>query len=486
VYKIRRKMIYDNNEGNNLTEIVEKIKDAILVLNENGRIVFANPKACDMFGKNPDELLFSDFGHFIATDKSIEINIENPKKGTIIAEVLTSEIVWKGKKAWLASLRDITDRINQEEKIKYIGLHDNLTGVYNRAYFDEEIKRFDTQRKLPISLIMVDINNLKLINDALGHVTGDLMIIETANILKKHARGEDFIARYGGDEFIIFLPETDEDDAESIIKRILNNLQNKKTVSVPLSISTGCATKNDTSQEITGVLRLADKRMYSDKLQKKCKNSEEMLIYMKKRLRERDDMNIKHCKRLMQMVRNFAEYINLPEPAQKSLENVARLHDIGKIVLPKEVIQKKEKLTEKELENAREYPEVGHRILSSLYGYKHIADDILHQHEKWDGTGYPYGLRGEDIPVNSRIISILNTYDILSNGCPYKGKMSFTDSLREVRKNTGKQFDPVLADKFINFLKTQESREYIKSEDFSINNISYIRLFFKIRGTFII
>ena len=155
-------------------------------------------------------------------------------------------------------LIDITERKKTEEKIKYLSFHDYLTGIYNRAFFEEELHRLDTERQLPITLVIGDVNGLKIINDAFGHERGDELLIKIAKILKESFRSEDIVARCGGDEFNIILPKSNQWDTLKIVERINEKLRAESTQLMPLSVSFGLATKEDNSQEIDGLIKIAE------------------------------------------------------------------------------------------------------------------------------------------------------------------------------------------------------------------------------------
>ena len=166
----------------------------------------------------------------------------------------------------LCMIEDITERKQKEEEILYLSYYDQLTGLYNRRYYEEELKRIDTARNLPITVVMADVNGLKLINDALGHLVGDQLLKKVAGIIKKECRADDIIARIGGDEFVILLPKTDSIEAEKIIKRISSVISKEKINCINCSASFGYATKKVLSEDITHIYMHAEDWMYKHKL----------------------------------------------------------------------------------------------------------------------------------------------------------------------------------------------------------------------------
>ncbi|OEG62745.1 GGDEF domain-containing protein [Halanaerobium congolense] len=166
----------------------------------------------------------------------------------------------------IIAANDISREKEIEKNLKYFSFHDELTNLYNRRYFENEIKRLDTKRKLPISIIIADLNGLKIINDSYGHKKGDEILIQASQILKESLREEDILARYGGDEFAVLLPNTTKETAEKINKRIKEKCKKINNNPIPISIALGEATKEKPEQDIKEILKKADDKMYKDKL----------------------------------------------------------------------------------------------------------------------------------------------------------------------------------------------------------------------------
>jgi len=343
----------------------------------------------------------------------------------------------------------------KETNIRYISFHDQLTGLYNRHFLEEEMKRLDTQRQLPISIIMADINGLKLVNDTYGHSTGDEMIKTAANILERVCRKEDIIARWGGDEFVILSPQTTEKTALEICKRIHDKYSKTYVKDVPISISSGTASKNHTDNDLKEVLKEAEDNMYKKKLTESRSGKSGVLKALLKTLEEKSYEKEAHPRRMQNLALKIGKRIGISDSELSRLGLVITLHDVGKIIVPEEILTKKSTLTEDEWEIIKKHPETGYRIARSTEDFAHVAEDILSHHEHWDGTGYPRGLKGEEIPLLARITAIADAYEVMTNGRPYKKTMSHEEVVAELKRCAGNQFDPKLMETFLSVLKRE-------------------------------
>ncbi|MCJ7541154.1 MAG: diguanylate cyclase, partial [Desulfobacterales bacterium] len=349
-------------------------------------------------------------------------------------------------------LNDITLRKKKERRLHYQSYHDSLTNIYNRSYFEEEIKRMDTERQFPISIIIGDINGLKLVNDTFGHIEGDKLIKNIAKILKKNLRHEDVLSRWGGDEFAIILPKTTSKYANNIMKRIKENCKKVRINVMPVSISLGTATKTRKTENIINVVREAENIMYEYKLSEDKSARSSIISSLQKALEERDFETEEHSIRMAQLSVLIGKRIKLDENKLNELKLLAALHDIGKISITDSIILKPGKLTTSEWKQVKKHPEVGYRIAQSSSDLSRISLGILHHHERWDGNGYPDGLKGENIPLISRIIAIVDAYDAMTNNRPYREAISKKEASIEIKKCAGKQFDPKISLQFLKII----------------------------------
>ena len=293
-----------------INSLMEKIPESIFFKDMRSSFIRIN-KACakkfglkdpkeaigktdfDIFSKEHAQQAYDDEQKIIATCKPI-IDVEERETFEDKPDkwASTTKLPLYNEKGELVGTfgitRDITEKKKAEEKIRYLSFHDTLTGLYNRAYFDEELKRLDTERQLPMTIVMGDVNGLKLLNDAYGHDKGDLLLKKISAILQESFRKEDITSRWGGDEFITILPKTSTKDTTSIIKRIKEKCRKRSTADMPLSISLGVSTKKSPSEDIEKTLKEAEDKMYKNKISESESANETFINSFKRKLRKRD------------------------------------------------------------------------------------------------------------------------------------------------------------------------------------------------------
>lgn len=360
-----------------------------------------------------------------------------------ITSVLLSMVLFKQ--------RDM-DHMNVE--LEHLSTHDYLTGLYNRSFMESEFKKLDTKENYPISIIIGDVNGLKLVNDSFGHKSGDDLLIRISSILKE-AFPNNSVARWGGDEFVIILPKTNENKVDKLCSRTMNIFKEASNSVIPPSISLGHSTKNRQIQNIEETLNEAEEMMYRVKLQegKSVRNS--MINTLETTLYEKSLETEQHATHMSKWGALLAEAMGCDTSTINEISLLSRLHDIGKIGISDRILLKDKKLNASEWVEIKKHPEIGYRILNSVHELSHIAEDVLHHHERWDGKGYPKGLSKEDIPLNSRIISIVDAFEVMINGRPYKKAMTMKEALEEIKRCAGSQFDPNISKEFCKIVENK-------------------------------
>ncbi|ACA55963.1 GGDEF domain-containing protein [Clostridium botulinum] len=370
--------------------------------------------------------------------------------GTLLpVEVMMTTILHNGEKVFHSLCRDIRERKEMENKLEYLSYHDQLTGLYNRRFFENELKRLDVEENLPLTIVMADVNGLKLVNDSFGHAAGDELLKKVSEIIKKGCRYNDIIARLGGDEFVILLPKTDIYETEQIVKNI-NALALKETVSaVNISISFGYGTKKKEEEKIEEILKKAEDYMYKKKLFESPSMRGKTIGAIISTLHEKNKREEEHSHRVSMLCQDMGHALGLTESETEELKTIGLLHDIGKIAIEENILNKSEELTDDEWQEIKRHSEIGYRILNTVNDMLEISEYVLYHHERWDGKGYPKGLKGEEIPLQSRIITIIDAYDAMTSQRSYRSALPEESAIEELKINAGTQFDPDLVRIFI-------------------------------------
>ncbi|MGM0367790.1 MAG: diguanylate cyclase [Actinomycetota bacterium] len=437
-----------------------------------GKYIQVNKTACERYGYSKDEFLNLtplDILDNSSKEKLVFIRnrlisdghytydmVHKLKDGTkMLVEVNSRIFKWQSEDVVMSIVRDITARKKAEDEIKYLSFHDKLTGLYNRDYFEEEIKRLDTRRQLPLCIIMGDVNGLKLINDAFGHTEGDKLLKLAASILEDCLREEDIIARWGGDEFAVLLPRTTRNTTNFLIKRIKDRLLVENKSRIPLSISLGLSIKTKVYQNMNKKLAEAENDMYRVKLAESKEVSTSIIYTLKNSLKDKLGLQASFDHTVAELALKLGKKIKLSGHSLAKINLISSFYDIGMVSISGELVESKKKLSRQEWNLIKKHTEIGYHICIASPQLSHIAFDVLSHHEHWNGGGYPQGLKGENIPIVARIIAIVEAYQKMKKGTPYKAPMKKPSIIKELKKGAGEQFDPNLVYNFIQIIKEE-------------------------------
>ncbi len=357
---------------------------------------------------------------------------------------------------------DITETKKQYSQIQFMNNHDFMTGLYNRKYYEEAKEKIDQQNNMPVSVIVADINGVRMINDAFGHAEGDRMIIETGKIIKSCCRDEDILARTGGDEFSILLLNTDKKCAYERMRTIVRAFEtyNQRITDKAryINLAIGFGIKQTPEKSINVAEKEAEEAMHKRKieeamhkrkiLERKSYHSA-ILSSVTATMFARSQETEEHAERMLVYCRMIGEKMKLSPKDMSDIELFAILHDIGKVGIDDRILNKPGKLDEDEWIVMRKHPEIGYRIAMSTPGLESIADYILSHHERWDGKGYPRGQQEKEIPLLSRILAVVDAYDAMTEDRVYRKAMSKEEAVNEIKDKAGTQFDPYVAKLFL-------------------------------------
>jgi len=364
---------------------------------------------------------------------------------------------------------------------------DSVTGLLNHRAIHQRLDRALEQAKKQsrsLSIIMMDMDNFKLFNDTYGHPIGDQVLKQVGKALSEVCRPEAILGRYGGDEFIVVLPDTGPDQALGIAQEIREKTDlsgfaraNEDRV-VPVTLSFGIASFPSDSVNRHELLMIADRNLYAAKDcdERIAATTEAQRVSRKLRgegsfavldalvtaVDNEDRYTRRHSADVTEYALWIADGLGLSEETMRQIRIGGLLHDVGKIGVPDEILRKPGRLTPEEREIVQRHSWIGGLIVSAVGGMEGLVDAVRTHHERWDGEGYPNQLRGEEIPLVGRIISVADAFSAMTSDRPYRGCLSWQAALDEVLANRGTQFDPSIVDLFVRL--THERRASISDE----------------------
>lgn len=346
-------------------------------------------------------------------------------------------------------VRNAIDLMNRTKHIVHLSRIDSLTGLYNRAYFKSHLKKTSLMNQLPASIMMADINGLKMANDAYGSELGDRFLIALAGTLKEVFPENAVIARWGGDEFAVYLQDTEKCAIETYAKTIRKRFGVVEYNGLKLSMACGWDMVYDAEQDLSKSLINAEDVMFRNKVLEDVSIRSSMIGTILHTLHEKNPREEAHSRRVSDACCKLCAALKFSDEEIQEVRIIGLLHDIGKIAIDEHILNKPGYLTQAQWMEIRRHPEIGYRLLSSSPGMKAYADAILCHHERIDGNGYPNHLKGDDIPLHARILSIADSYDAMTCERTYRPMISVEEAAAELLANAGTQFDSILTEVFI-------------------------------------
>lgn len=355
-------------------------------------------------------------------------------------------------------VRDITQYKRVSQRIQYLHRHDELTGLYNREYLTQVLNEHINESKTAIGIVLFDIDNLEILNRAFNHSAGDEAIKTAVEIIKKRAQDDYIVFRYGGDEFVAFTTIEDEAALKTFAREVELDFSAQAVNQISLTITSSIALKHEHEGDKESILVDAEKTLYERKVVQMDSSHIQTLKGILALLSEKYAYEKTHSERVSQLAQTLAEAMGLSDLQVEEAKVSAMFHDIGKIGIPDAILGKPSKLSDEEFETIKQHSVIGHRILSATAPKTPMCTNVLHHHERFNGKGYPEGLQGYDIPLISRIIMVVDAFEAMTSRREYSDAMKTEAAIEEIIAHKGTQFDPDIAEVFINeVLKEEES-----------------------------
>lgn len=470
IEKANKVLQYERDKAKMYLDVMAMI---LVVLDKDGNISLINNAGCKLLNDKEENLIGKNwFENYIPEEKIDEIKavfnrvisnkVDFPRTYENVLSLDNGEerlMKWNNSVlldinseaiGLLSFGEDITKIKKYEDNLIRLGYYDSLTGVSNRRFYEENLEKIDIEDNYPLTIVMADINGLKLVNDAFGHQAGDELLIAAADAILDCCREEDVLSRIGGDEFVVIMPNSDEKTAEKLIDDVHNKIKKTSIEGIELSISFGYKTKSDQFEDIQETYRSAEDSMYREKLLEIPSMRSGAIDTIVAALYEKDKNSEIHSRTVSALSEKLAIACGMKRLDVAEVKTAGLLHDIGKIIIPSDIINKVGSLSKTEYNIIKGHSEIGFRILNSTSDMRSISNIVLNHHERWDGKGYPRNIKGLDIPLKSRIISITDAFDAMTSKRTYQKIRSKEAALEEIIRNSGSQFDPEIVEIFKN------------------------------------
>ncbi|HKL42791.1 MAG TPA: HD domain-containing phosphohydrolase [Clostridia bacterium] len=450
--------------------IINVLPDIIFIYNEKGDFIDCQTNdesslfidKSEFIGKNMADILPKDVsikgleciartlesGELENFEYFLIINDKTRYFETRMVKSSTNEVV--------AIVRDITDQKKEQKKIIDLSYKDQLTGLYNRRYLEEYMHTINSKEFLPVALLMIDVNGLKLTNDAFGHLIGDKLLKAIAYRLKKVSPKDSLLFRIGGDEFVVIIRNYNYKQSVKLVDKIHETVEKIELDNIIVSVSIGYKTRELMETPMRDIFIEAENHLYRKKLVESQSMRNQTIQVILKTLNEKNQREKRHSDHVSKLSKKIGEKMGFTLQVVKEIEMAGLLHDIGKIAVREDILNKPEQLTPSEYNEIKKHSESGYQILKSVDKYSSIADDILYHHERMDGKGYPNGLKGEEIPVVSRIIAVADAYEAMVSDRAYRKGKSHDYAISELKRFSGTQFDPEIVNVFLTLFKEND------------------------------
>lgn len=467
VYSLNQQLRKDLNASK---LVLQSISEGICVIDNEDTIVFSNDlfsslhhlDETEIVGENVYQFLKKHYSEIEGTKwykqmvdaiegknsiKHLMIPKELNSYGEVVNEYYINVIENKGLKSSVIVVKNIENQLNYERSLLKLSYTDNLTGVMNRRALTRYLDALESDKVTPLGIVFVDIDGTKFINDSFGHQKGDEIILNLSYIMSNAVKKYGTLARYDGDEFVGVIHNASSDLLDTITERIYEEVSRIEVNSLQMAVSCGYSI-TDSLIDMDEVIKTAENNMYIDKNSSNNSMRNNPIDTIINTLHEKDEYSEQHSKSVAEISTLIAKSLNLPMNEVKEITSAALLHDIGKIIVPLNILQKEGPLTDEEYLKMKEHPAIGYRLLSTMKSLNNIPDLVLCHHERWDGRGYPNSRKANDIPLGARIISVADSFNAMTTNRSYRDKLSNNEALNEIIRCSGTQFDPMVIDVF--------------------------------------
>lgn len=458
-----RELLYENQR---VMLLIDSTADIIFEIDKNKRFVSVYGKGIQKIKHTPDQYIgknvieaFGEDGNNrdSAYDKALqgEANIYDWKievDGEMLYFESSISPIYDENEQIVGAVgisRDITEPKKRQDEIDFINCHDYLTGLYNRRYYAEMLKKYDEKEYYPLGVMNFDLNGLKILNDAYGHLYGDTALRQVGEVLLDSFKEQDIVARIGGDEFAAIIPNTSHEEIDKIKNKIRHEISLITVENIHLSMAIGFELKYDEQSNIQDIIKFAENKMYRSKLSEGMSVRNNAIRAIHKTLTEKYKEERVHSERVSALCKALGMKLGIKNEDLNELVMAGMYHDIGKISIPDAILDKPSGLTKEEYDIMKTHTESGYQILKAADEYSNLAEYALSHHERWDGKGYPRGLKETEIPLYARIICICDSFEAMTTDRPYKKKLEKKQAVAEIIKCSGSQFDPRLAKVFV-------------------------------------
>lgn len=468
----------------NLRITLMSIGDGVITTDTKGIITSINPVASMLTEYTPIEAIGQQvFDVFNIVNKFSRKKVDNPvfrviEEGKIVGLANHTVLISKNGKEFDISdsgapiiddngqilgvvlvFHDVTKEYANREKIEYLTRYDSLTNLFNRTHLIDTLTGIELNKTSKVGLILFDIDNLKLLNSNFDVSVGNEALKVAAKTLQQYVNNNIMIFRYGGDEFAVLVKNADEDSLRDLARSIVLDFSSKTISGISMTLSYGISMIDKISENIGSIIIDAEEDLYRYKSVHMNSSHFSVLKMVLRFITEKYQYEKHHSEYVGFMSAKLGEKLSLNQEEIDELSVAGMFHDIGKITIADKILTKPGKLTDEEYEIIKKHPVTGYEIIKEAIPYSKLSDYILHHHERYDGKGYPSGLKGENIPLISRIICVVDAYEAMTSSRVYREKASKKEAIEELNRCKGSQFDPKVTEAFINLVLNEKEGE---------------------------